>query len=468
MGGAFIAIADDASAVSWNPGGLAQLLDRQVTFAASANDYETKTTGNQSLLDSPLEGRIRVLSDDSAFVGDDAGLDFAALVLPFDVGSRGFVGSLSYLRDQRAVRGRGPLVIRYFQAPPGEPAEQPVGLEEIDEHVSGAGGLDSFALGLATSFGSLHVGAAVHYHRGDVRLSSEDRVRFTSLVDEAGEPSVGVRSDYVESEASTWPVRAFSVNLGALWKPLTWLSVGAAYRSGWTSAEPYALHYRTVGYDESLIPDGRYFDLSTTVTERVELRFPDSFGGGVAVRPVPPLTVSFDATWTRWSEARINGVPYVERVSGPECPPECLVVSQEDILYPSEAPAESNLQRDQLALRLGAEYVFRPGRIVVPLRAGVYRLPAIAPLFADRIGDTGLHFDTDPETDFTGLTAGIGVVMPIGGSARLLLDLAAIVETAESGWRQTQEVDDAGATLTSTADRSIRNRRIVASAIVYF
>jgi hypothetical protein len=379
--------------------------------------------------------------------------------------------SLSYLRDQRAIHGNQSLTHRFFTAPPGDNLERPSLLQEVNVVSTGAGGLESYALGAATSFGDLSVGAGLSLHTGDIQLAREERIRITNLVDENGEPRSGIVSDYLMSEGSRWNVSGYSLNVGVLWKATPWLSLGAVYRGGWSSEEPYEVTYRMTGYDRTLIPDGRYFDLALSATEPAKVRFPDAFGGGFAIRPIPPFTLAFDVTWTRWSEGVITNLPLVVRAGPrPECPPSCLEAVVADISYPSEALASADLQRDQLALRFGAEYVFRPGRLIFPLRAGVYRLPSIAPLYADRISETGRSFDTDPETDFVGMTAGIGIVMPIGTSSRLLFDVAGIIERADSGWRQRVSLDTTPAeiSLTSTSDRSVTNRRLVASLIIYF
>ncbi len=86
MGGAFIAVADDATAASWNPGGLIQLLEPEISVVG--NLYER--TDNIELGDSPVSnGEENVYKENS---------NYLSMTWPFHLLNRNMVVSLSYQR----------------------------------------------------------------------------------------------------------------------------------------------------------------------------------------------------------------------------------------------------------------------------------------------------------------------------------------------------------------------------------
>lgn len=84
MGGAFISIADDATAASWNPGGLLQLTKPEISFVSSY------FTGNIDYETSEIEG---VMEDHTPFVYH---LNYCSAVIPFFIFYRNFVFSFNY------------------------------------------------------------------------------------------------------------------------------------------------------------------------------------------------------------------------------------------------------------------------------------------------------------------------------------------------------------------------------------
>ena len=84
MGGAFIGVADDATAASWNPAGLLQLTKPELSMAGSyfsgENSYDT----------SRVEGDIE---DHSPYITH---LNYASAVIPFQLFNRNILFSLNY------------------------------------------------------------------------------------------------------------------------------------------------------------------------------------------------------------------------------------------------------------------------------------------------------------------------------------------------------------------------------------
>ena len=93
LGGAFIAVADDATAVSFNPAGLAQLLQPEVSFVARG------TQRNVSYQDFATTGLGRSLAVSDTVTGSTR-FDplFASVTAPLRVGGRNLVLQLSVQR----------------------------------------------------------------------------------------------------------------------------------------------------------------------------------------------------------------------------------------------------------------------------------------------------------------------------------------------------------------------------------
>jgi len=84
MGGAFIAIADDATAASWNPGGLIQLEKPEISIVGA---YFHRIEDNDFGTNPEASGRQTV---------DDADLNYLSFTYPFSLFNRNMVVSLNY------------------------------------------------------------------------------------------------------------------------------------------------------------------------------------------------------------------------------------------------------------------------------------------------------------------------------------------------------------------------------------
>src|SRR5438128_132046 len=102
MGGAFIAIADDATAASWNPAGLA-LLDRaQVSFAGDLSRIADSIPSYELIKNYTAGLRVRELGPGISATRKSNNPDFANVTYPFKVGTWRIVPEFSY---RRAVKG---------------------------------------------------------------------------------------------------------------------------------------------------------------------------------------------------------------------------------------------------------------------------------------------------------------------------------------------------------------------------
>ncbi len=88
MGGAFIAVADDATAASWNPGGLTQLEEPELSLVYS---YKWLYEDFSSSTHPELNGAHGVSFNDINYFS-------FAYPIPYTLGGRNFVVSLNYQR----------------------------------------------------------------------------------------------------------------------------------------------------------------------------------------------------------------------------------------------------------------------------------------------------------------------------------------------------------------------------------
>lgn len=98
MGGAFYAISDDPTAISWNPAGLVQMEKEQMSLAF----HHTRAENN-------YDGNYDPGAASTAFSGDIGQsidqLAFASVVIPFELRGRQFVGSASVPNSVLEMRG---------------------------------------------------------------------------------------------------------------------------------------------------------------------------------------------------------------------------------------------------------------------------------------------------------------------------------------------------------------------------
>jgi long-subunit fatty acid transport protein len=173
MGGAFVGIADDFSAMYWNPAGLAQIKGREVYFGFQRNRYE----GDSFL------GGVHTTSD-------LANTHFGSLgvVVPYPV----YQGSLVFALGVNRVKDFDSIIhVRGFS--------EPVGLQ-LDDQFRHEGGLNTTTLAGAMDVSpEISLGLAVNLWRGeDQRVNDFDETDSEDLG-----PGISFKSrDFFEDDYS--------------------------------------------------------------------------------------------------------------------------------------------------------------------------------------------------------------------------------------------------------------------------
>jgi hypothetical protein len=318
MGGAFLAIADDGTAASFNPAGLAQLRRPEFAFVGYEDQFRSRVTQPQDAV--PLEA-VSERHSDPQFVG---------LALPFEVGSRRLTFQLSYERTvDLAGRGNAAAVL-----PGAGPDGQPIGfLTELNGSQRGA--LHTVTAGAGIDLGSgLMVGASASAWIGEWKASGEEA---TSALLPDGRMEVE-RETFEQDHA----LRGFNLNLGALYRR-SWFSLGGVVRL------PFAGRYTVEEQIDMTAIDEPPSQL--VLGMRTLLHWPLAAGAGVALRPLKGLTLAGEGSWTAWETTIVDNVPDAGLMTI------SLGVPYLDRNFFDLFPASQSLTSSAAQWRVGVEYL---------------------------------------------------------------------------------------------------------------
>lgn len=329
-GNAFIAIADDATAASWNPAGLTQLERPEISSAVEFLDGES---------DVDVEGHPEASTTRSIRLED---LNFLSLVMPVNVG-RNMVLSLTYQRQFRLDNA--------FEWHITDPNAFLAPAAEIDETYDQEGELSSLSPALAIDVTKrLSLGVALNIWDHDITGASKfENVGFVQTT----HPLLVVPDFRVESESVV--DRGTSVVVGGIYRLSKAWTLGAVVKPA------YDLHLEETRTSEAtgIITTNVFHDI---------LRYPLEVGAGVAWRPSDRWTVGADLSWTQWSRYELKDEALAEVLN----PVNGLPVD------------DTGRCKDAFSCRLGAEYLFIGDSWAVPVRAGLGYDPAPA---VERIDD---------------------------------------------------------------------------------
>jgi long-subunit fatty acid transport protein len=357
MGGAFTAIADDATAAIANPAGLGLLSSVEVGISGKRSDdviglvtARSTASGSYGTSYPPVYG---VNSDISA---QASSVEFAGVVLPV---SRRFVAAVSFAENLR------------FEGDPGEDGYTYIELRDnrsggstrrdylFEFREYGAVSLRNRLLGLSAAYRAtdrLRIGAGVTLNRMELDL----------LGDAGGAHRIFHRNyepTKIKTSTTTMAIRGldqntlgFVVGVHADLLPDGRLTAGAVYRQ--TGKATGTLE---IGGD---VPEPLWGQETRSFSARV----PRDAAVGLAARPFPGLTVAAEAQWIAYGDFIDRSLPtgsYEGRV-GPFPG------------FPLEDPilAELSPPDDVILPRIGIEYIASTSDLLLAFRLGYHREPA--------------------------------------------------------------------------------------------
>jgi long-subunit fatty acid transport protein len=404
VGGAFIAIADDATAANWNPGGLVQLLKPELSVVFTN------------------EGR-RVAGDDTYY----GAINHLSFVYPFAIKDINFVTALSYQRrydfnyKNNFSTHEGRTTSSGWEVQATDPLfiTNQTTIRDInqDANVLILGSLSAISPSIAIQLTpALSLGFSYNYFSDQFlgqegyryTRDSNTKLNETQIYDEwvdvdnsclcnGGPCNVGdiidnpnclsadagdvqpngppvpktlapASSGYHEEQRIRFYGENF--NVGLLWKATPRFHVGLVYRSELNLGIARTFHGESLNKQTGIITftDHDNFD---------HMRIPQSYGVGLAFRYSDTMSFMFDATRTEWNRLMVN--PEHSRSFNPT-----------NGLRPGLADVDPTM-----TYRVGMEYLVVQPKYAMPLRAGFFYDPEPA----RRVPD-----------NYWGVAAGVGIV----------------------------------------------------------
>lgn len=329
MGGAFSAIADDATAATWNPAGVAQLERPELSLSGGYYHIDSGEGDN-----------------------DDIELDHVGGVLPFYLlGLQQAVG-LSWQRRFDLT-----VAVDYgAEIPPSGIFTG--GQSEVDFEREGGYAAWSLSYGVAVSH-TVNLGLAVDLWSDELTgaSASDGAFRNTTINETSSTRQTVVRDQSVDEVVE----EGVSIAIGAQWRALPELTLSAVVKPGF-DLEIEQRTRTTNSTETRLLADGSLLSSSSSEEggeSSYDFEYPTSATIGGGWRPNDSQTVTMDLTWTRWSEFAVTRND--ERVS-----------AFSNRLEPGDVD-------DDFAVRIGYEHVVILPRWVLAGRAGLLyeRLPGL-------------------------------------------------------------------------------------------
>ena len=353
MGGAFIGVADDATAASWNPAGLIQL-ERPEMSVVGEYFYRKEEFSSDDRPEIKNTGTV-----------DGSDLNYLSATYPFHF-YKNIVVSMNYQKLYDFKRDFSHRLD--FSS---------VGLDLVQKRSFDQDGyLGAFGIACAVEITpKLSFGVTFNIWPGDLIWDNGWDEKFTErgVGTLAGNP-VTIDTKVTDKYSD---FTGFNANIGLLWDISKHFTFGAVVKTPFTAKADHTFNFIQV---QTFGPP-----LNTTitsqqkVTENVDIDIPLSYGFGLAYRASDTLTFDLDVYRTDWSDFTITD-------------------SQGNKFSPIDGrPASKSHVEATTQVRLGGEYLFilEAKEIVVPVRAGVFYDPEPA---------------EDGVKDFFGFSVGSGIV----------------------------------------------------------
>lgn len=382
MADAFVAIADDATAASWNPAGLVQLEEPEISIVGAWNyvgdDFDAASFHPE------VDGYHDVRNLELNYFS-------AVYPLPVAVFDRNITISLNYQRKYDFTRKFSMRFNRHttFSLPFGGASvfSLPGRLDFEQE-----GGLATVSPAIAVELTHrLSIGATLNLWRSTPFSENS----WTQVTENA---STGILNNNYSIGASKMKetYRDFSgenLTLGVLWDIDNRWKLGMRYDTAFTGEADYERRGRNYQY-----PGFSPLVSGQRTREKRQIRFPDTLALGVSFRANDRLTLSLDVTRTDWNDFYVKSGRGLRR----------SLVDASNL----DKRNESTDMDPTYTIRFGAEYIFVPRypsetlKRLWTLRGGVFYDEEPATGLRGTAGTRRGDGDADP---FYGVALGVGL-----------------------------------------------------------
>ncbi|MBI5196385.1 MAG: outer membrane protein transport protein [Nitrospirae bacterium] len=329
MGGAFIGVADDATAASWNPAGLVQLEKPEVSIVYSLF-YRKQAYDSNTHPEVNNENNM-----------DAGGINYASAAYPFVMFNRNMVVSLNY---QRLYEMNKEVDFKYTWDVLGDKLYDSIKFKQ-------EGYLYAVSPAMAVQVTpEFYLGAAVNFW--------DDFFGDNGWENTYESNATGVIGGFTDNEKILWKnqilFQGINANFGFLWSVYGPFTIGGVYKTPFDATLTKTTYF-SFNQDFPSIPlhNGYSYETSSDII----MRMPESYGIGLSYRHSDAWTTAFDIYQTRWSRFLLKDS------AGKETNPI------------DGASINEGRLKDTTQLRLGAEYLFIKEKHVIPLRAGLFYDP---------------------------------------------------------------------------------------------
>ena len=338
MGGAFIGVADDATAASWNPGGLFQVETPEISFVG---DWFHRTEDNTFGGHPESEGQGVV---------SDSAVNYLSVTYPFKLLDRTMVVSLNYQQLYDFTREWN------YRFKDRRRVDDLTVTSNQNDHYRQTGGLSAIGMAYCVQMNKyLSLGFTLNFWNDSFNNEWEETYHSKSLYIVETDEATPIDSDYTRTDKFFF--KGFNANVGMMWR-IGNLDMGMVFKF------PFTADLKNE-YRENDIVNGEPFPECGESNEK--LAMPESYGIGLAYRFSDDFTLAADIYRTEWQEfIRTNE-------------------KGEEISPITGSPADKADIKPTTQIRCGMEYLWYKKQIprekewyVIPFRAGIFYDPAPA------------------------------------------------------------------------------------------
>jgi opacity protein-like surface antigen len=407
MGGAFVALSDDATAGYSNPAGLTTLSRPEVSFEGRLWNFYSILPHSGHAFGSPTGRGVDTVPGVTNLEIKDTSVrpSFVSFVL-----ARPRWALAVYRHDLSAYRATiesdGPFASDTAGTARVNPLRGRLALDIADVGASLAVKVgNSLSLGLGVGRFTFELDSLTRRYLLTPHLAPGQRIDLSRAGEQAGpggqlgpadvsDPNIFFRNS-ARGEDS-----AVAITAGVLWKPTGKWSFGAAYRQGpdFDFGTEFVLgpaHNRVFGSPGNFVVD----------EDEAIFHVPDSYAVGAAFRPSDRWTISTEYNFVRYQQlldGSGTGVPVeIAGLTESQDPDPAL---RAELRRQGENIVNGLAINDAHMLRLGVEWIARTGRTAVILRAGTWYDP-----------DHRVRFEGQQEIPGSALDLRLGDEMHIAG-----------------------------------------------------
>ena len=323
MGGAFIGVADDATAGSWNPAGLIQLKSPEISVVGDFSRWIEKNSF------------LRFSHQTETYRMSEQHVNYLSLTFPFECFHRNVTISLNY---QHLFAFQRDWTFSYQQLSPNDSLYR----------VNQSGQLS--AIGLALCFQlQPNLAFGITFNFWEDWLGQNGWQQTTT---EKGPVYISETTviAYEGIACYQYDFKGFNINLGILWDITDHFTLGAVLKT------PFSADLERTDTFQSISPQ---YDQSPLRTQSEKLDMPVSYGIGVAYRFSDQWTLAADIYTTHWQDLILtdaNGDKY-SFINGKK--------------------EEQSHVKPTHHFRLGLEYLMfnKNFKYIIPIRAGIFYDP---------------------------------------------------------------------------------------------